>query len=719
MLPAFTYFQYFQKNYNRQISQNNLQAVTNLGKTIDDKIMKDFIRISDLYLTQRQSNETLVYPLHHDVTDDPVRIQQISTRLKEIKNNYPYINSIDIYYRNNDLIFLDSNACFMKNQECLSGQRKERFDLYNTSAHSYKWLHGIDERSNKKVLTYVRSIPFYSSANHYLGIVAINVNEQVVREVFLQQSSAFDGHQLWLIDEHGNLISRNRDDGEQEVPQSVVESLLKQAKSTGTGMLSAEINGEYSVISFVKSEHSPWYYISVASVNDFYKRSTDLLKVTILIGALMLFVNVIFVLMLTRRAHRPIGSAFRQLNSELQEMKDRWDRSKIIIRHDYLLKLLKGRLGEGEDISKNEHSLEFNFDRKECFSFVIDLEHPPMSFKDEQLLVYQIIEELGAMDMENTASVYAVNRDSRKIAGIATFDGDADFVIQHIESTLKKHSSVMYCLAIGNAYMCNALGISCSYKEAEEALSYRFLNEGNLICYSELNIDDRIELNPAIPLLMEEVGESIDSVDGRRLKQIVSRIILEMEQQSNQITVAYCQEILHSIVKKINMAIPRLGIQAKDVADYDLREFAKKMNSLSAFGNWLNEIIDKLIVSIDDKNKASEIPMEIQIKKYIHDHLFDNLSLDSISNHFGVSPNYFSKMFKLVIGVTFIEYVMDLKMHAAAQMLLTKQWSVQQISERLGYTSTPHFIRIFKSKYGQTPKQYQRYHTKDVADLDS
>lgn len=356
----------------------------------------------------------------------------------------------------------------MNNQECLSGQRKERFDLYNTNAHSYKWLHGIDERSNKRVLTYTRSIPFYSSTNQYLGIIAINVNEQVVREVFMQQSNAFDGHQLWLIDEYGDLISRNGDDIDQEVPQSVVESLLKQGKSNKTGMLSAQINGEHSVISFVKSEHSPWYYISVASVNDFYKRSTDLLKVTILIGALMLLVNIIFVLMLTRKAHRPIGSAFRQLNSQLQEMTDRWDRSKIIIRHDYLLKLLKGRLGEAEDITKNEHLLEFNFDRKECFSFVIDLEHPPMSFKNEQLLIYQIIEELGAIDIENTVSIYAVNRDSRKIAGLATFERDIDLVIRHMENVLKEHSIVTYYLAIGDAYMCNTLNISYSYKEATD-----------------------------------------------------------------------------------------------------------------------------------------------------------------------------------------------------------------------------------------------------------
>ncbi|UUZ83785.1 AraC family transcriptional regulator [Paenibacillus sp. P26] len=93
---------------------------------------------------------------------------------------------------------------------------------------------------------------------------------------------------------------------------------------------------------------------------------------------------------------------------------------------------------------------------------------------------------------------------------------------------------------------------------------------------------------------------------------------------------------------------------------------------------------------------------------YIHEHIFNDISLESISDHIGMSPNYVSKLFRTMTGQTFIEYVTEAKMRNAARLLMEKKHTVQEISDLLGYNSNSHFIRVFKERFGCTPKQYQK-----------
>ncbi|MDF2718229.1 MAG: hypothetical protein K0R28_5154, partial [Paenibacillus sp.] len=86
------------------------------------------------------------------------------------------------------------------------------------------------------------------------------------------------------------------------------------------------------------------------------------------------------------------------------------------------------------------------------------------------------------------------------------------------------------------------------------------------------------------------------------------------------------------------------------------------------------------------------------------------ISLLMVSEYLNVSEGHASKVFKTVIGRSFTEHVTDLKMKRALVLLLEERLSVQDISIQLGYNTTHHFIRLFKDKFGQTPKQYQKMH---------
>nr|WP_246281399.1 AraC family transcriptional regulator [Saccharibacillus qingshengii] len=122
----------------------------------------------------------------------------------------------------------------------------------------------------------------------------------------------------------------------------------------------------------------------------------------------------------------------------------------------------------------------------------------------------------------------------------------------------------------------------------------------------------------------------------------------------------------------------------------------------------MSERLDTAFGHLEERKQRTNRDLVEGVRQFVADHLYNEISLDRAAEHLGVTPNYVSRQFKLNTGSTFIEYVTARRMEAAAGLLQGGQMTVSAIAEKLGYQSTNHFIRIFKEKYGVTPKQYQK-----------
>ena len=91
--------------------------------------------------------------------------------------------------------------------------------------------------------------------------------------------------------------------------------------------------------------------------------------------------------------------------------------------------------------------------------------------------------------------------------------------------------------------------------------------------------------------------------------------------------------------------------------------------------------------------------------RYINDNIMEPISISSLAQTLNMSDTNFCNTFKKVTGVSPKEYITDLKMNRAEEMLRNK--NVTEVAYDLGYESISHFISLFKKKYGLTPKQYK------------
>lgn len=97
-----------------------------------------------------------------------------------------------------------------------------------------------------------------------------------------------------------------------------------------------------------------------------------------------------------------------------------------------------------------------------------------------------------------------------------------------------------------------------------------------------------------------------------------------------------------------------------------------------------------------------------RILKHIHMNIESYISLKTISEELNLSKPYISLVFKEHMGLTVMDYIMNLKINRAKTLLSTNTQSIMEISELLGFHDSSHFGKAFKKITGVTPREYRK-----------
>jgi AraC-like DNA-binding protein len=93
-------------------------------------------------------------------------------------------------------------------------------------------------------------------------------------------------------------------------------------------------------------------------------------------------------------------------------------------------------------------------------------------------------------------------------------------------------------------------------------------------------------------------------------------------------------------------------------------------------------------------------------KEIILNQMTEPPTLHGLATEIGLNVKKLKEGFKQIYGDTVFGYLLDFKMNEARSMLDTKQYNINEISIKLGYSTSSHFISAFKKKFGTTPKKY-------------
>ena len=94
-------------------------------------------------------------------------------------------------------------------------------------------------------------------------------------------------------------------------------------------------------------------------------------------------------------------------------------------------------------------------------------------------------------------------------------------------------------------------------------------------------------------------------------------------------------------------------------------------------------------------------------RRYINEHLEEELTVSSIAARLFLNPNYFSRLFKKVMGEGCNEYVVRKRMEKAKSLLETTQEKTGKIAKMVGYRDINYFSLTFKKNTGESPTEYR------------
>lgn len=111
--------------------------------------------------------------------------------------------------------------------------------------------------------------------------------------------------------------------------------------------------------------------------------------------------------------------------------------------------------------------------------------------------------------------------------------------------------------------------------------------------------------------------------------------------------------------------------------------------------------------------KANEVFNVSEIKDYIDKNYSQEIKISMFTERYYLSREYIMKLFKREFGCGIHEYVQDVRMEKAKELLSDMQIKIQNISQILGYSDTNYFSKAFKNYYGISPTDY-RFGSRDV-----
>lgn len=488
-------------------------------------------------------------------------------------------------------------------------------------------------------------------------------------------------------------------------------------------------NQSHYLICSQASEEIGWEYVKIVSIQDVYGDFYKIQRTFYYLFLLILAAGGIFIYFSMFLNYNPlhklkeftesildghnreqdeiqsITGALNQLIHENSELKDQtWNSERI----HFLRQLLKGRISKSEQTQEQIEALSLS-KLLNPYYFVIVLcikaADRSQELPDPYFLENQMNRFMPGYILEHSEGGKYVF-----LGSLSSPDSLAYFHhILDIQDSLHKALHMDVALASSRIYS-GMEQISKCYLEASLAVDYRFIKGPNcVIDSSQLALNE--EIGAVYPQqLFEKLNYQIKSGDADSIQEILNEIIAYIK--TSDLPLYYAKGLCYQLINNVSSIIEHIN--------HDLTPRRNKLSYATVLADFdtAEELMDavrnislNICSYIRNEKQEGESRILTDIKSYIDQQALDcSFSVQNMAEHFQMSQPAISAFFKYHCGITIIEYVTNIRMQRATELLLEERLTINDIVTAVGYLNTSSFIRKFKSIYGLTPGQYVKNH---------
>lgn len=252
-------------------------------------------------------------------------------------------------------------------------------------------------------------------------------------------------------------------------------------------------------------------------------------------------------------------------------------------------------------------------------------------------------------------------------------------------------------MGIGICYVsCSCNDIKNKIDEACITAYQYFITNKNDIYYSNklcINISQNI---------IKELEQLRTKKDITNLKAKLDEF--NVESKKNGYTIKHAMRVFNIIMSMMSY----LSDDTYDYYIYSYEQLTKLFSNLQEMVDYLKSILNKQLTS-----HPEIIPEHVKnetfrnILKHTNANFCNNISIQTLAKEFIINPSYICQMFKNDLGVTFSEYLTDMRIAKAQDLLKLTDLPIGEIADKSGYNDYFHFAKTFKKIVGITPSQYR------------
>lgn len=687
-------------------------------------------------------NDTRIMQFQH--ISDPFKgsnINRIWDTRKAIQNyslTNNFIFNYFVIYKNSELVFTENSTY-------------ELFDFYNT----FRYI-GLDKDTWKNMLvstyhqrkilpaqqvlvngnmysllTYIHSLGY---PGYPQGAVVITVDNREVSKL-MGGLDLSGGGWAYILDNNGKIISSTATDA----PTVWIQRAKLQGKE---GSMIEQIDDHSMRVTYTTSSYNGWTYLVAQPDHIVLKKVLYIKNIIFTMAFIFLALGLLTAYLIAYRNSRPLRSimetimermdgkpdtgpdAYRFIRESVaklidnnHELQDKMKKHAPFLQAALFERLLKGDLLSAKDTSVLLQHVGIETQGSHFAVAIVQLrgyEGGLDASSLEELDIKRVmIKEILRKELQVSIYWHDIAEDQIALlfafgsntpeSGI-TYLGEA---LPGISDLIQARINVMTWFAIGGMYE-RLLDVSRSFEEARQTLHYlTWRNQNGVARYDEIPKENNgyyypsdleMRLNnlalagelAAVETVLQELHE-INFVDRRLSIPMLQLFINEM--------VGTVVKLLPQVSLNEGGLVERLKQLSAEVASYE----ALEKNYLS-----LASIYGQVCGFVNEHKKSQNVQLLENIVCLLHDAFSDpDISLDSVAQRLGISKGYLSQFFKEQMGINFSDYLEDLRMTLAKELLEDTDLPVFEIAVRVGYNSSNTFCRAFKRINGVSTSAFR------------
>lgn len=241
--------------------------------------------------------------------------------------------------------------------------------------------------------------------------------------------------------------------------------------------------------------------------------------------------------------------------------------------------------------------------------------------------------------------------------------------------------------------------------EAMTAMNYHFRHAEDAIVFyaGEMEAKSEHTANFHIGIVRHDIYMAVMANDGGKMSEIMNQVIrlLEEYRLPKEQAVNACANLYFytsMLFSTDESAFPY---------EVNIMEKLGQMGTLEQIVEWISMFRDAVAHALDERSDQKTDIIAAQACRYVREHYQDKLTLGQVAEALGISSGYLSTVFSKHVGESFSNYVAEVKVEKAKELLKEHRYMMYEISDQLGFENPFYFSKVFKKFAGVSPKEYE------------